>query len=198
MPQRNNHRLQTSPFREVDMTKKEYMRAWREKNREKIAKDKKNYREKYPWMSAYYHAKARCLDKNIHTFKRYAGKGIKFLMKKEDFKFLWFRDKAYLMKSPSIDRINSNDNYELKNCRFIELIENLRLGGKLGCLVEKGIKTRFIKGHKSGMTGKHHSAETKIKMAKSLAISSKSMAGKPWGIKRRAAEERRKLLATAK
>lgn len=42
----------------------------------------------------------------------------------EDFKFLWFRDRAYLMKKPSIDRINSNGHYELNNCRFIELIIN--------------------------------------------------------------------------
>jgi hypothetical protein len=37
---------------------------------------------------------------------------------------LWFRDKAYLMRHPSIDRIDSNGNYELNNCQFIEMKRN--------------------------------------------------------------------------
>jgi len=32
------------------------------------------------------------------------------------------------MKRPSIDRINSNGNYSLVNCRFIELSANARQG----------------------------------------------------------------------
>lgn len=47
-----------------------------------------------------------------------------FLMTVKDFKFLWFRDKAYLMEKPSIDRKNNNGNYTLKNCQFIELRKN--------------------------------------------------------------------------
>ena len=49
-------------------------------------------------------------------------------MTKDDFKFIWFRDKAHGMKQPSIDRIDNDGNYELSNCRFIEHRENARLG----------------------------------------------------------------------
>ncbi len=46
----------------------------------------------------------------------------------EDFRILWFRDKAYLMKKPSIHRINNDKGYTKSNCKFIELSENSRLG----------------------------------------------------------------------
>ena len=52
------------------------------------------------------------------------------LMSVDDFKTLWFRDKAYLMRQPSIDRLDSNKNYELSNCRYIETLEN-RINGIL-------------------------------------------------------------------
>jgi len=39
-------------------------------------------------------------------------------------KELWFRDKAYNLKRPSIDRKNNNEDYTFENCRFIELGKN--------------------------------------------------------------------------
>jgi len=87
------------------------------KNREKQIKQN-------PWLCSYFNAKARCKNKNHPKYHRYGGRGIKFLMIKDDFKFLWFRDKAYLLKRPSIDRKDNDGNYELNNCRFIEFYEN--------------------------------------------------------------------------
>ena len=55
------------------------------------------------------------------------GKGIRNFLTSEDIKFLLKRDNANLMKKPSIDRINHNDNYTLENCRIIEMPIN---GGK--------------------------------------------------------------------
>lgn len=84
--------------------------------------------KKNPWYRSYRAAKNRCNPNS--KYGAYHALGIKFLMTIQDFKFLWFRDKAYLMKKPSIDRIRSKENYELKNCRYIEWIDNCSQGGK--------------------------------------------------------------------
>ena len=66
----------------------------------------------------------RCGNPDDKKYKNYGGKGIKIRMNKNDLIFLWNRDKAHMMKQPSIDRINSNGHYEIKNCRFVEMREN--------------------------------------------------------------------------
>ncbi len=94
-----------------------------------LNKKKKQYiknKAKKPWINSYNGAKSRCNNKNNKDYKYYGGRGIKFIMTSEDFKFLWFRDKACNMKKPSIDRKDNDGNYELSNCKFIELSENSR------------------------------------------------------------------------
>lgn len=86
----------------------------------------KNWYSSHPWVKYYSSAWNRCNEVYHRSYYRYGALGIKLLMKPNDFKYLWFRDKAYLMKAPSIDRINPNENYTLDNCRFIELSENVR------------------------------------------------------------------------
>ncbi len=75
---------------------------------------------KNPWARHYGCARARTCFKNRRYFKR----GLKLEMTLEDFKELWFRDKAYNLVRPSIDRIYSDVGYEKWNCRYIELKEN--------------------------------------------------------------------------
>ena len=96
-----------------------------------MAENYNQFRIRNPWLNNYQGAKKRCENIKSKKYPRYGGRGIKFLMTMEDFKTLWFRDKAHLLKKPSIDRKNNDGNYELSNCRFIELSENSRLGGKL-------------------------------------------------------------------
>jgi len=64
----------------------------------------------------------RCNDMNNVD---YGGKGIRNFISYAELSFLWDRDNASSMKRPSIDRIDNNKNYELSNCRFIELSLNV-------------------------------------------------------------------------
>ncbi len=51
-------------------------------------------------------------------------------LSRQKIKSLWFRDKAYLLKEPSIDRLNSSKDYTYGNCRFIEKMVNTMNGQK--------------------------------------------------------------------
>jgi len=88
-----------------------------------------------PWFNTLNYIKARCNDPRNKYFKL----GIKCFITEEQLLYLWQRDKADLMKWPSIDRIDSTGNYHLDNCRYIEHSLNSRLGG---------LKQRLIKGNK--------------------------------------------------
>ena len=85
---------------------------------------------KKPWLRSYFKAKVRCSPKGCYT-----PKGITFHMTQDQFKYLWFRDKAYLMKKPSIDRKDTTGNYVIRNCRFIEFFENAKRPKNLGWIL---------------------------------------------------------------
>ena len=102
----------------------EYKKKWQKINKQKVSEYGKKYTETHPWMRSYKNARLRCTCVSCGSYQRYGGKGIKFRMSSKDFKQLWFRDKAYEMDRPSIDRIDNNGNYEISNCRYLELSEN--------------------------------------------------------------------------
>ncbi len=89
-----------------------------------IATQRKSHKKKIlnePWSKFYRNAQRRCCYMKSHNyFKR----GIKFFLTLNEVKIIWFRDKAYLMKEPSIDRTQGCLNYEFQNCRFIEMEKN--------------------------------------------------------------------------
>ena len=84
----------------------------------------KKRKEKFnlnPWLKTFSNIRSRC-----HRNGHYLNKRIENHLTKEDLKYLWFRDKAYLMEKPSIDRKNGKDDYILNNCRYIEYLDNLK------------------------------------------------------------------------
>ena len=96
-----------------------------QRNKEKIKAWEKEYGKKYrksrlPWERTMKRIQTRCSPKGLY-FKKWK---IKNRISKEELKILWFRDKAYLMKKPSIDRIDGLRDYTFDNCRYIEMREN--------------------------------------------------------------------------
>lgn len=73
----------------------------------------------HPWYWNYSAARARCKPAG-----KYGKRGIKFELSIKQVEYIWFRDKAYLMNKPSIDRIDTTGNYDLKNTQFLELKDN--------------------------------------------------------------------------
>jgi len=110
----------------------------------------KNWHKKYPWMGFLYHAKQRCINKNNQFYKYYGGRGIKCLITKEEIKKLWFRDKAWLLEQPSIDRKENDGDYTFENCQFIELIDNA-IKDKKKSINQFDLQGNFIKTWESMM-----------------------------------------------
>ncbi len=77
-------------------------------------------RDGMPWLHTWTDMQQRCTNPNKKSYHRYGGRGIKALITKEELRELWFRDKAYLMDQPSIDRIDNSGHYTFANCRYVE------------------------------------------------------------------------------
>lgn len=86
-----------------------------------------------PWIRAFAGIHARVNYKKVHNYHLYGGRGIKMLMTRDDLKYLWFKDKAYEMKRPSIDRIDPDGHYSIENCQYLELSENIAKKRSLRC-----------------------------------------------------------------
>ncbi len=91
---------------------------------------KKYHHQKYPWKKIFNNIKQRCENPKSDSYKNYGLKGIKCNITENELKILWYRDKAYDMKKPSIERKRSDLHYDLDNCEFIELRDNVIKGNK--------------------------------------------------------------------
>lgn len=80
---------------------------------------------KKPWYESWKSAVRRCTDPNHKSYGRYGGRGIQFLLTKDEVSFLWTRDRAHLIEKPRLDRKEVDGHYCLDNCRFISEADNI-------------------------------------------------------------------------
>lgn len=121
------------------MPTKEYMKAWNAKNPGKQAEYRHKWqqanklqlnfyrqerRKRCPWIRTYETIHNRIRQAKNGRYRQRAYTNVRMLMTPSDLKELWIRDKAELLKSPSIDRKDSKGDYTKDNCRYIELLEN--------------------------------------------------------------------------
>jgi hypothetical protein len=118
------------------------------KDKEKSVKYWKEYHSKFPCVRILSHIRFRCLNKKSDHYKYYGARGIKCLITKSEIKTLWFQDRAYELKNPSIDRKDNDGNYEFSNCRFIELKQNVCLAQDVAIL-QYDLNQSFLKEWKS-------------------------------------------------
>lgn len=127
-------------------SKQRYLLKHPERRKETLRKWHLKRKSLRPWETSYFAARARCVNSNHDYYPWYGAKGIKFEMSCNDFKNLCIRDKASLMKKPSIDRIDSKGNYEFSNCRFIEQSENSRRKRKFDKTQITEIRELYVNG----------------------------------------------------
>lgn len=87
------------------------------------------YKARKPWIRFLEWARRRCNDQDPDSRNKahYFDKGIKCDLTSNELQAVWERDKAWLLKRPSLDRIRSNEGYTMFNVRIIEFTLNSRL-----------------------------------------------------------------------
>ena len=114
---------------EVGMTKQDkaaYDKKYRERHREHLKSIRDRWRSLHPFHMKLSMVRQRCNDPQKDSYKFYGGKGIRCFLTAKEIETLWDRDHAWKLKWPSLDRIDSSQNYTFENCRFIEISENVR------------------------------------------------------------------------
>lgn len=85
------------------------------------------YRRFRPWEESLAVILRRCSDGAPEKERRlYFDRGIRCRITAFELEEMWFRDKAYLMRKPSVCRINRLDDYRFENCRYVEASESSR------------------------------------------------------------------------
>lgn len=111
------------------------VKEWREKNRDKLNAvhrlQQKIYRKRtkkiYPLHRRLDWIKERCNNPKRNNYKNYGAKGIECLLSIADLRYLWDRDKAEFMIRPTIHRLDSDDDYILSNCIFIDWKDHCKI-----------------------------------------------------------------------
>ena len=141
-------------------------------NKSSILQTIKNKHKKFPWKLIYKWMKDRCDNPKDTNYKNYGGRGIKYFITEEEVKELWFRDKAYEMDRPSIDRIDNDGNYTYDNCQFIEMEEN-RVKDKRKVILQYDLNGNFIREWQSISDAQHYYGKTIIDCLRKTTKTSK-------------------------
>jgi hypothetical protein len=118
------------------MDKKQYMEKWRKENHDKILKSQREYRKAHAEQHVINNLRSRkkryseCPWMKHHDSMKKNKRKLKCEVTLDFVKIVWFRDRAFNMKRPSVDRIDQLGHYTPKNIRFIELSENVSRGNK--------------------------------------------------------------------
>lgn len=124
----------------------------KERDRQHSRKQSEKLRELYGTLPSVHHSmKDRCNNPRAKDYKNYGAKGV--LVCKEwqnvhDF-CKWALANGY-KKKLTIDRIDSDGNYEPSNCRFVTMKENIRnkKGLKLNMMIAGAIRVLHENGYK--------------------------------------------------
>lgn len=165
---------------------KEYNKIWQINHPDNIKQKYFNRKTNTPWKYSLDRIKQRCNNKNNPDYNLYGGRGIKCLITEEELKFLWFRDNAYQLKIPSIDRKNSNGNYTFENCQYIEQRENISKANtenKSIKIVQYGLNNNFIKEWNSAIEVERELKILATNISNNLNNRSKTAGGFKWRYK---------------
>ena len=142
----------------------------------------KEYKSKNKWKLLLRGIKQRCTYNKHKSFKYYGGRGIKCLITAEELKELWFRDRAYLMKKPSIDRENNNGHYVYNNCSYMERVNNSNKAHNKE-ITQFDLKGNFIMNYSSIVSAGKVNFIDKSDIGKCCKGKSKSAGGFKWEYK---------------
>ena len=85
---------------------------------------KKKDRNELPWRKAYANIRNRCKYNLQNGSEFYNGKGIKCKITPSELKDLFYRDRAWDLKVPSVDRKDPEGDYDKSNVQWIEFSDN--------------------------------------------------------------------------
>lgn len=162
------------------------MKNYQKENKTYIKKRNKSYYKCSPWKLTLLGINSRCNNKNHPEYKDYGGRGIKCLITVDELKKLWFKDKAYSMNKPSINRKDNDGNYCIENCEYIELKYNIgernkRVSSKP--ILQFDLQGNFIKEWPSTLTASKTTKLATSCIHHNLSFRSKTAGGFIWKYK---------------
>ena len=94
------------------------------------AEKARKYYATHPWAITLSGIRTRLKGSQKRYKKSYLDKGTKNYLSLNDLKNMFYRDKAYKMRKPSIHRKDNNGHYSIGNCIYIEHADHAKIHKK--------------------------------------------------------------------